>query len=175
MRDGMRTVRSILVATGVLATLASCAGGAGTSGPDPVDAVTLQSISPANGVTGVSITMPMTMRFSGPMAQNMEHYIALHEGTMSAPVVPGRWNWSADRRTLSFAPDTPLRSHTTYVIHMGGGMQGASGMPMDYAPCAALGGRSVVGAMMGGATGMMGPGWKGADGGYGMMFTYTTA
>ncbi len=174
MRNGIRTARSMLVAIGVLATLASCGGGAGTSGPDPVDAVALQSISPANGVTGVSITMPMTMRFSGPMGENMERYIALHEGTITAPVLPGRWDWSADRRTLTFASESPLRSNTTYVIHMGGGMQGANGMSMNYAPFAALGGRSVSGAMMGGATGMMGAGWNGADGGYGVVFTFTT-
>lgn len=175
MRDRMRTTWGNLMAAAALATLAGCSVGSDVSGLEHPGAVTLQSISPANGVSGVSITMPMTMRFSGAMGMNMERYVALHEGAITGAVVPGRWAWSTDRRTLTFMPESPLRSRTTYVIHMGGGMQGGNGMPLNYAPCAALGGRSATGGMMGGATGMMGSGWQGADGGYGMIFTFTTA
>lgn len=174
MRDQRRTAEQILVAAALLATLAGCHVGSDMNGPEHGGAVSLQSISPANGMNGVAITMPMTMRFSGAMGMNMERYVALHEGTLSGAVVPGRWTWSADRRTLTFTPDTPLRARTNYIIHMGGGLQGGNGMPVDYASCAALGGRGATGAMMGGATGMMGDGWKGADGGYGMIFSFTT-
>jgi len=172
MRNWTRTARSVVMAAGALA---ACSGDSHMSGPDAVGRVALRSVSPANGVTGVSITMPMAMTFSGPMGSDMEKYVVVHEGAVAGPAVAGRWNWSTDRRTLTFTPDAPLKSRTTYVIHMGGGMRGQNGMPLDYAQCAALGGRSVPGGMMGGGMGMMGPGWQGADGGYGMTFTFTTA
>ena len=144
------------------------------SGPDAAGRVALQSVSPANGVAGVSITMPMAMRFSGPMGSAMEKYVVVHESSVTGPAVAGTWSWSADRRTLTFTPAAPLKARTIYVIHMGGEMRGQNGMPLDYAQCAALGGRPVTGGMMGGGTSMMGPGWQSADGGYGMIFTFTT-
>ena len=175
MRNWTRTARSIIAAAGALAATSACSGGSHMSGPDPAGRVALQAVSPANGVTGVSITMPMAMTFSGPLAGAMERYILVHEGSVTGPVVAGRWSWSADRRTLTFTPDAPLRARTTYVIHLGGAMQGENGMPLDYAACAALGGRAVTGGMMAGRTSMMGAGWQGAEGGYGMLFTFTTA
>ena len=177
MRSWRRSVRLTAAAVAgalVLATLAACRIearlGAGTSRP-----ASLQSIFPPDGAGGLSVTIWVAFQFSDAMGSGMESYVALHEGTLAGPAVAGRWSWSPDRRTLTFAPDAPLRSHTTYVIHMGGGMRGADGIPLDYASCAALGGRSVNGGMMGsGLPGMMGPGWQGGDGGYGMMFTFTT-
>ena len=159
-----------------LAALAACTTDSGMDGPDMTGRVALQAVSPADGVSGVSITLPMVMRFSGPLGGGMERYVAVHEGSVAGPVVAGGWSWSADRRTLTFTPDTPLKSRSTYVIHMGGGVQGSNGMPMDDGSCTALGGRAVTGAMMGGsAAAMMGPGWLGSDGTYGMVFTFTTA
>jgi hypothetical protein len=185
MRNWTRTARSIIAAAGALAALAAgalaagaltaCSDDAHVNRPDVSGQLALQSVSPANGVTGVSVGMPMAMTFSGPMAGDMERYIVVREGSLTGPAVAGRWSWSGDRRTLTFTPDAPLKARTSYVIHMGGGMRGQDGRSLDYASCAALGGRAVTGGMMGGATGMMGPGWQGADGGYGMIFTFTTA
>lgn len=171
-RGSVRLTAAAAAGALVLATLAACTIearlGAGSSRP-----ASLQSVFPPDGAAGLSVTIHVAFQFSDAMGSGMESYVALHERTLAGPVVAGRWSWSPDRRTLTFAPDAPLRSHTTYVIHMGGDMRGADGMPLDYASCAALGGRSVSGGMMGG--GMMGPGWQGSDGGYGMMFTFTTA
>lgn len=175
MRNWTRTTRAIIAAAGAVATVAACSGDSHMSGPDGSGRVALQSLSPANGVTGVSITMPMAMTFSGAMDGEMERYVVVHEESVTGPGVAGKWSWSADRRMLTFTPDAPLKARTTYVIHMGGGMRGQNGMALDYAPCAVLGGRSVTGGMMGGGMSMMGPGWQGADGGYGMVFTFTTA
>ena len=162
--------------TVVLAALAACSADSHMSGPGAGARVALQSVSPPNGATGVSVTMPMAMRFSGPLGGGMERYVVVHEGSVAGAAVPGRWNWSDDGRTLTFTPDVPLKSRTTYAIHMGSGMRAADGAPLDYGPCAALGGRAAAGPMMGGAgRGMMGPGWQGGDGGYGMIFTFTTA
>lgn len=178
MRSWRRRVGATAILAGVLAVaaLAACSANAHMSGPGTDARVALQSVSPANGATGVSITMPMAMRFSGPLGGGMERYVVVHEGSIAGAAVAGRWSWSDDGRTLTFTPDAPLQSRTTYVIHMGGGMRAADGAPLDYGPCAGLGGRAVTGAMMGGAgPGMMGPGWQGSDGGHGMIFTFTTA
>ena len=159
----------------MLATLSACAPDSHMAGPAMSGQVALQSVSPASGATGVSLAMPMTMRFSGAMGRGMESYVLLHEETLTGPAVAGRWTWSGDRRTLTFTPDAPLRARTTYLIHMGGGMRAADGALLDYASCAGLGGRSVsAGMMAGGGSGMMGSGWQGGDGGYGMIFTFTT-
>ena len=160
----------------MLAALSACAADSHMAGPAMSGQVALQSVSPASGATGVSLTMPMTMRFSGAMGRGMESYVLMHEGTLTGPVVTGRWAWSADRRTLTFTADAPLRARTTYLIHMGGGMRAADGALLDYGSCAGLGGQSVsAGMMAGGGSGMMGSGWQGSDGGYGMIFTFTTA
>lgn len=65
------------------------------------------------------------------------------------------------------------------MLHVGGGMTDATGAPVDYGRCGALGGQRATpqmmqGGMMGGG-GEMGPGWQGRDGSYGMLFTFTTA
>jgi len=175
MRNWTRTARSVLIASGALATLAACSGDAILGGPDDTGRAALHSVSPANGVTGVSITMSMAMNFSRPMGRDMEKYIVVHEGSLTGSAVGGKWRWSSDRRTLTFTPDVPLRARTTYVIHMGGDMQGQNGRPLDHTQCASLGGRAVSEGMMSGGMGMMGAGWRGADGSYGMIFTFTTA
>ncbi|ODT00130.1 MAG: hypothetical protein ABS52_18940 [Gemmatimonadetes bacterium SCN 70-22] len=176
MPIAQRHIRIGLLAVGTITLMAACTGATMMSGLNPAGSVSLQSLAPANGVTGVSVTMPMTMRFSGPLGTGMERYLALHETSISGQVVAGMWSWSADRRTVVFAPDAPLKSRTTYVIHMGGGMRDAAGSPLDYGACGGMGGRAVVGGMMGGSgTEMMGPGWKGLDGSYGMSFSFTTA
>ena len=177
MRDARSGVRMALVVAGALAAaaLAACSSGGSVLDADGAARVALQTVSPSNGAAGVSITMPMAMRFSGPLGSGMERYVVVHEGSVTGPVVAGRWSWSDDRRTLTFTPDVPLKPRTTYVIHMGGGMLGQNGMPVNYASCAGLGGSAVPGGMMGRGAGMMGPGWQGSDGGYGMTFTFTTA
>lgn len=176
MRIGACTVRTALASLAILVVLSACSSESGVSGLDPGGPVTLQSVSPANGLTGVSVTMPMAMRFSSPLGAGMERYMAVHEGSVTGALVSGHWSWSTDHRTVTFTPDSPLKPRTTYLIHLGGGMRSASGDMMDYSTCVGLGGRAVPSAMMGGVGGgMMGDGWKGSGGGYGMTFTFTTA
>lgn len=183
MRSWRREVQVAVAGVGalMLATLSACSADSHMAGPATSGRVALQSVSPASGTTGVSLTMPMTMQFSGAMGRGMESYMLVHEGTVTGPVVAGRWSWSDDRRTLTFTPDAPLRARTTYLIHMGGGMRAADGALLDYGSCAGLGGRSVSAGMMAGGgsrmmgSGWLGSGWQGSDGGYGMIFTFTTA
>ena len=146
----------------------------------PVGRTAVASVVPAGGTTGVSTGASMTVTFSGPMRGGMEMYAALHQGSVTGPVVPGSWMWSADRMQLTFTPTMPLQAHTAYTLHMGGGMLDASGTPVDYQPCVdRMGGAWATPTMMGGGmmgdSGMMGPGWKGSNGMYGMTFTFTTA
>lgn len=146
----------------------------------PVTRTDVVSVVPAGGSTGVSTGASMTVTFSSPMRAGMEVYAALHQGTVTGPVVPGSWMWSGDRTHLTFTPAMPLQAHTTYTLHMGGGMLDANGAPVDYQSCVdRMGGAWATPTMMGGGmmgdSTMMGPGWQGTNGMYGMTFTFTTA
>lgn len=142
---------------------------------------TLMSVSPAGGATGVPVATSVTIRFGGAMAGGMEQYVDLHVGDLSGPVVAMGCAWSADRTVLTCTPAAPLAPQTTYAIHVGGGMTGASGAAVDYTTYGpGMGGQWLMGSMMtsthgGMAWGMMGNGWRHANGSYGMVFAFTTA
>jgi Big-like domain-containing protein len=139
------------------------------------------SVSPEGGAAGVAIGSSMTFRFSGAMGAGMEQYVDLHMGDLSGGEVPMSCAWSADRTLLTCTPASPLAAHTTYALHLGGGMMSAAGVPVDYtAHGSAMGGQWIMGGMMTGTHGgmgwgMMGSGWRNANGSYGMVFTFTTA
>ena len=122
----------------------------------------------------------MTMTFSGPMMPDMEQYLDLHHGEASGPVVPMTCTWSADRETVRCAPSQPLESRSTYTIHVGGGMMDADDHVGDLQThMTGNGGEWFMPTMMGGIhDGMpmsgMGPGWKGTNGSYGLLFPFTT-
>jgi len=139
------------------------------------------SVSPAGGATGMAAGSPITFRFSGAMGTGMEQYVDLHMGDLSGAEVAMSCAWSADRTLLTCTPASPLASHTTYAIHLGGGMMSAGGMAVDYTTYGpGMGGQWIMGGMMTGTHGgmgwgMMGNGWRNANGSYGMVFTFTTA
>lgn len=66
------------------------------------------------------------------------------------------------------------------VVHVGGGMMSQAGLPIDFdSHGPPVGGQWILGGMMGPAHGghpwgMMGPGWRHANGSYGMQFAFTT-
>jgi hypothetical protein len=115
------------------------------------------------------------------MGVAMEQYVDLHVSDLSGPEVAMGCSWSADQTLLTCTPASPLAPHTTYAIHLGGGMMSAGGSPVDYTTYGpAVGGQWIMGGMMTGTHGgmpwgMMGNGWKNANGSYGMVFTFTTA
>ncbi len=120
------------------------------------------------------------LRFGGAMAAGMERYVDLHLHDLSGPVVPMACAWSPDGTVLTCTPASPLAAHTTYAIHMGGGLMSRAGSVIDYSPALAMGGRWIMGGMMTGSHGGMGWGmmtgdWRNANGSYGMVFTFTTA
>lgn len=139
------------------------------------------SVSPAGGATGMAVGSPITLRFSGAMGAGMEQYVDLHLGDLSGAEVAMSFAWSADRTLLTCTPASALASRTTYAIHLGGGMMSAGGIAVDYTTYGpGMGGQWIMGGMMTGTHGgmgwgMMGSGWRNANGSYGMVFTFTTA
>lgn len=139
------------------------------------------AVVPQGGMMGVSTTTSLSFRFAGPMAPDMEQYFDLHMGGLDGPVLPMSCGWSADRTVLTCTPGSPLLARTTYAVHVGGGMLDASGRPVSFDPYGPMmGGQWIAGGMMsgmhnGGSWGMMGSGWRHANGSFGMLFTFTTA
>jgi len=125
--------------------------------------------------------MSITLRFGAPMAPGMEQYVDLNVSGIAGPVVPMACAFSADRTTLACTPAAPLEPRTTYLIHVGGGMTTQAGQPIDYDSYGrGMGGTWITGGMMGPnhaghGWGMMGPGWPGPNGSFGMEFPFTTA
>ena len=134
----------------------------------------LLSLSPTGGATGVSVGATLSISFSHAMPQGMEQYVDLHEGDIDGPRVPIQCGWSSERTTLACTPDSPLKGRTRYTLHMGAGMRDADDHPVDL---------SLMGPQMGGQwtmgashhVPMMGNGWRGSNGSYGMSFSFTTA
>ena len=148
---------------------------------DPASAVVL-SVVPANNATNVNPAGPMTLSFNHAMMTGMEFLVVLHEGSVTGPQVAGSAAWSADHRTLTLTPVAPLKSKTTYVLHLSPNLKDINGQPINFGWCAQyLGGQAPpsgwsMGGMMGNG-GMMGSGWQPGTGmwGSGMIFTFTTA
>jgi hypothetical protein len=142
------------------------------------------SVLPASNATNVNPSSPVSIAFNHSMMGGMEFLVALHEGSILGAQVVVSSLWSSDRRILTLTPVAPLKSRTTYVLHLSPKLTDAWGHGIDFAGCAAnLGGQApaggwTMGGMMGGnGWGMMGPGWQAGSGtwGYGMVFTFITA
>jgi hypothetical protein len=155
---------SVLLALG-------CSGGV----VDTTQPTQLLTVSPRGGAVSASTAAVIVLTFSRPMMAGMEQYVALHQGGISGPTRSMSCSWSDGRMTLTCQPDQPLNPATSYAIHMGGGMMDADDVPVDMDRHGMeMGGQWVMGGMMGGQTGMMGNGWKHANGSYGMVFGFTT-
>jgi len=67
-----------------------------------------------------------------------------------------------------------LKPRTRYTLHIGGGMMDADDHPVDLGLMGPqMGGQWAMGASHHGP--MMGNGWRGSNGSYGMSFSFTTA
>ncbi len=176
-------VRSLMAAATL--ALAACGGShmgnqMATNSTGATAGGALMSVSPAGNSSGVSPSTLLVLRFSHAMAPGMEQYVDLHEGDTSGPTVPMSCGWSPDRTVLTCQPSVALKAHTTYMIHMGDGMMDSDDHPVSMDAGLAMGGQWLMAGMMGGLhagspMGMMGAGWHGANGSYGMVFAFTTA
>lgn len=161
---------------------------------EPTDAevgeTVLLSVIPEGNATGVDPNGPIVIGFSHGMRQGMEEYADVHEGHVEGPLVPGSWSWNETRTQLTFTPDSALKPQTQYVIHIGGGMRDQNGQHINYQQHGIgmggqwmtqqmhQGGKHGYGMGQGGmGSGMgMGEGWiHPTNGGFGMIFTFTTA
>lgn len=186
-RSDMRRVFAIGGWTLASVVAFGCGGGhdemmMGPSGPgEGLGSSAFLSVTPAGGANGVPVSTSIVMRFGTAMGFGMEQYVDLHQGDLAGPIAPMTCAWSADHTALTCAPSTPLEPHTTYWIHLGGGLMTQAGQPIDYDQYAPMmGGEWIQGGMMGGSHagspwGMMGNGWHNANGAYGMAFPFTTA
>ncbi len=174
-----------LVALGFATATLGMAAGCATDTPSlEISPVRLDAVFPTGGSTGVSVGAKVTVTFNHAVMAGMEQHAALHEGEVSGRLVAGTWSVSTDRTVLTFSPAQPLKPATKYTIHLGGGMMGADGRPVDFSQNQQrCGGQwatygmmnGVGGGMMGSGGGMMGQGWQGANGTFGMIFQFTTA
>ena len=143
-------------------------------------ATTLTVVSPAGGATNVAVASPIVLTFSGPMGQGMEAYMDVHAGTTAAATMAMTCTWSVDRTAL-ICTHAPMTSGTMYTIHVGGGMMDADDMPIGMGDMInQMGGMWLQPGMNGGMhagqpMNMMGAGWMGTNGNYGMIFTFTTS
>ncbi|MDP2528353.1 MAG: Ig-like domain-containing protein [Candidatus Palauibacterales bacterium] len=166
-----------MLLAGLTAVVGACSG-AGPGPTSPEFGTALLDVAPAGGSSGVGVDTTITITFNHAMNPAMSQYASVHEGDVSGPEVDGTWTWSADTTALTFTPASTLKPAATYTIHLGGGMMDSAGQPVDlsqYGP--GCGGQTATAGMMGGSmgSGEMGSGWQGADGDYGMIFTFTTA
>lgn len=173
-------VLSAMKSLGILLA-AACTAPMDSLGTD--DASAVLSVVPANGTEGVDPTRPIVIRFNRTMMSGTEMLVLLHERTVTGPVVPGRYEWSADRTTLTFAPAARLEARSVYVVHLAPDIRVGSGERLNHGSCARLGGRAVTGSMMGAGgmsgagmgAGMMGSGWTPVGDNHGMMFQFVTS
>ena len=163
-------------------------------GTEPeVEESALLSVIPQGGATGVDPNSPIVIEFTHAMMPGMEEYADVHEDDVEGPLVPGSWSWNEAHTKLTFTPDSPLKSQTRYVIHIGGGMEDQDGQHINFQQHGLEmggqwmteqmhqggqhgygGGQGGMGGGMGG-TGM-GAGWvHPTNGSYGMVFFFTTA
>jgi len=165
-----------LVGFGVLAAATGCSGDNLT----PSSTTALLEVTPSGGAADVAPDGSLTIRFSGPMGLGMEQYVDLHQGTINGPVVPISCTWSAGRTTLTCVPSPPLQGQRPYAFHVGAGMMDADGHGVLMEdPGMRMGGEPVTSGMMAGMHGgqpvnAMGPGWRNAEGHFGLAFGFTT-
>jgi hypothetical protein len=147
-------------------------------------------VSPQGGATNVDPNGPFSIGFNGAMMPGMERYVDLHRGDVSGPTHPIACTWAPDHASLVCSPVTPLDPGTRYSLHLGGSMRGANGEPVGMDPGTWMGTWAHAGGPMGpgmmdGSTmrqlhagepwTMMGPGWRHANGAYGMVFPFSTS
>lgn len=171
----------------VLAVGAVAMAGITACSEDPAalsEEVVLLSVVPPGGSVGVDVGASVVVTFDHGIMPSMVELAALHEGGVDGPGVDGAWQLSNDGAVLTFTPALPLKPATSYTIHLGGGMRGDHGEPMnfDMHGSAHMGGQWATGGMMsggmggiGGAHPHMGSGWSHANGSYGMIFRFMTA
>ena len=147
----------------VVSSLAACSDQ--VTAPE-VEAAVLLDVHPTPGSVDVSVGTVVTITFDHAIAEGMDDYAALHEGSLTGPIVEGEWALSADLTILTFTPAEQLMAATTYVVHLGAGMMDQQGNHVSLEQHGlGMGGQWASESMMtGGMGGGMGTGGMGQNG-----------
>ena len=187
MRLEVKRIETLAIVALVALAAGACSGD--VIAPED-DTAELLSMVPAPGAVDVSVGASVDITFDHAIGFGMREFAALHEGSLTGPVVDGTWALSEDRTVLMFTPDQQLKAATTYVVHLGAGMtdeqghhvgleQHGVGMGGQWATQSMMTGGGMgsgMGSGMGENGQMMGDGWAHpTNGSYGMVFSFTTA
>jgi hypothetical protein len=182
-----------LTTLAVVGTIVAAACGSDTTAPDGStvpSASALLSVNPEGGTTGVDPNGPFSFTFDGAMLSGMERYVDLHRGDVTGPIHPLSCAWSPDHSTLTCTPATPLDPVTGYTLHVGGGVRGSNGTPIQMDPGSCGGAWAEPGPPDGHGPGeghmwgenhggepwpTMDSGWRHLNGTYGMVIPFQTA
>lgn len=184
-----RDIPFALIAAGGLVVAAACSDSSIPGAPElgATGGTALFSITPVGGSTNVGLGQSIEIRFTHPMHPEAAKLVAVHSGDLSGSVIEGAWMWGEGYTRLTFMPGSAWQPATEYTMHMGGGMMGADGRPMDFQSHGpAMGGWWATseimdgdmmngGNMMGSGENHMGDGWRHSNGTYGMAFRFRTA
>jgi hypothetical protein len=154
--------------------LACSDGTTAPASPTSANALDAVNIGPSSSANPAGT---ITISFNGAMMPGMEQYVDLHQGGVTGPLMPMQCAWSADHSTLTCTPTTALTPGTAYTLHMGAGMHGSSGTPVDMTGGTHMGGTWMTGGTGGTGDGhhgqMMGGEWHDTAGHDGMLFPFT--
>jgi hypothetical protein len=118
-------VRVVLSATAILLVLTGCGPGGGTT-PDP--APTVESTTPADGATNVSIGSTIAITFSEAMDP------ATTEAAFAvSPAVTCTFSWNPADTTVTCDPDADLAADQSYTVTIGAGAESDAGQPLGTA------------------------------------------
>jgi hypothetical protein len=116
----------------------------------------------------------VAMDFNGTMMTGMEQFVDMHQGDTTGALVPITCTMATDRTMITCAPNAALTPGGQYTFHMGAGMMGSNGTPVNMSAGTGMGGTWMTSGMMGGHNGTMtGSGWTDTAGHGGMLFTFT--
>ncbi|MBI4428334.1 MAG: N-acetylmuramoyl-L-alanine amidase [Ignavibacteriales bacterium] len=82
--------------------------------------------TPFQGDTNVHIQISVTIRFSGPMDT-----ASVRQAISFSPVAIGNFAWTADLKSVSFTPSSPLNYLTWYTVTVDSSARGTNGYSMD--------------------------------------------
>lgn len=118
-------VRAVLSASAILFVLAGCSSGGGST-PDP--APTVESTTPADGATNVSIGSTIAITFSEAMDRP-----TTEAAFAASPPVTCTFSWDPGSTVLNCDPDADLAADQGYTVTIGATAESESGQSLGTA------------------------------------------
>lgn len=164
----MRSIRTLLAGvcmTGALFFAAACSddddnnGGnpspseptdpGDTTGGTPIDPngtgtrVRLTGVLPRDSVSADSVES-IRVVFSGPLAEGSADYVDIHSGTTRGDPFEANCFLTSAETIITCTPAEPFEAGSEYWVHVGGGIRGFNGSPVDLAGIGTLLGGTIV-------------------------------